>query len=299
MKPARWKDLGQGVRRALTRLREAVRPQEPAQPKSSPKLGLALGGGFARGMAHIGVIKALEKAGIPISYIAGTSVGSILAGAYASGATVEEMAAFGTKVRWHDFGKWTISKMGLASNNRLEAIVRQLFRATRFEDLRIPLAIVAADLATGKPVVFTEGVLALPIRASCAYPGLFLPIPHKGTFLVDGGLVRTVPTNSARDLGADIVLGVALNNINPAYAPRHIADVLARSFSIAMQAAEPIWRRHADLIAEPRVETFGWDAFDHTPQLIEAGEESVHKILPQLRELMGMVPVTAKPPDPA
>lgn len=290
MKPGRWKDLGEGVRRALGRLRDAVRPQEVPSPGGPPKLGLALGGGFARGMSHIGVIKALEDAQIPISFIAGTSIGSIIGGAYASGATVEEMATIGAKVRWHDFGKWTISKMGLASNKRLEALVRQLFRATRFEDLRIPLAIVATDLATGRPVVFTEGGLSLPIRASCAYPGLFLPIPHEETFLVDGGLVRTVPTISARDMGAEIVLGVALNNLNPSFTPRHIADVLSRSFTIAMQAAEPIWRRHADLIAEPQVETFGWDAFDRTPELIEAGEAAVRRVLPQLRDLMGMMP---------
>ena len=290
MKRSRWKDLGLGVRRALSRLRESIRPQDSAAPSGPPKLGLALGGGFARGMSHIGVIKALEEAGIPISFIAGTSIGSIIGGAYASGATVEEMATIGTKVRWHDFGRWTISKMGLASNKRLEALVRQLFRATRFEDLRIPLAIVATDLATGRPVVFTKGRLSLPIRASCAYPGLFLPIPHDGTFLVDGGLVRTVPAISARDMGADIVLGVALNNLDPSFTPRHIADVLSRSFTIAMQSAEPIWRRHADLIAEPQVETFAWDAFEHTPQLIEAGEAAVKKILPQLRALLGMIP---------
>jgi NTE family protein len=292
----RWKNLSQGVRRALDQLRRTVQPRPLPPPKTrEPKLGLALGGGFARGMAHIGVIKALEEAGLRIDYIAGTSVGSIIAGAYASGATVEEMTAFGTRVRWHDFGKWTFSKMGLASNNRLEALVKKLFHAAQFEDLKIPLAIIAADLATGRPVVFKKGELALPIRASCAYPGLFLPVENDGCQLIDGGLVRTVPTLSARDLGADVVLGVGLGNINPDYQPRHIAEVLARSFSIAMQAAEPIWRKHADLVVEPKVDTFAWDDFAHTPELVEAGYAATLVILPELKKLLGIEAAVSVP----
>lgn len=280
------KSMGQGLRRAWQRMAERAWLARQPLPPGEVRVGLALGGGFARGMAHIGVIKALEEANIPIRFLAGTSVGSLLAGAYASGATVEEMAAFGKAVRWHDFGKWTFSKMGLASNRRLEAIVRRLFKTKQFEDLKIPLVIIAADLATGRPVLFKEGKLAVAVRASCAYPGLFLPVEHNGTHLVDGGLVRTVPTQSVRDMGADVVVGVALNNIDPSFAPRHIADVLARSFSIAMQAAEPIWRRHADVVVEPKVEQFAWDDFEKTPELIAAGEAAVHAALPELRRLL-------------
>lgn len=284
----RWKNLSEGVRRALEQLRQTVQPHPAPQPEPREKtLGLALGGGFARGMAHIGVIKALEEAGIGIDYLAGTSVGSIIAGAYASGASVEEMTAMGEKIRWHDFGKWTFSKMGLASNNRLAALVKRFFHATQFEDLKIPLAIIAADLATGRPVIFKKGPLVLPIRASCAYPGLFLPVENDGCQLVDGGLVRTVPTQSARDLGADVVLGVALSNMNPDFTPQHIADVLARSFSIAMQAAEPIWRRYADLVVEPDVDTYAWDDFARTPALVEAGYVATQSVLPTLKKLLG------------
>ena len=148
-------------------------------------------------------------------------------------------------------------------------------------------AIIAADLATGRPVIFKKGELAVPIRASCAYPGLFLPVENDGCQLVDGGLVRTVPTLSARDMGADVVLGVALGNMNPDFQPRHIAEVLARSFSIAMQAAEPIWRRHADLVVEPKVDTFAWDDFARTPELVEAGYAATQIVLPELKKLLG------------
>lgn len=300
----KWKNLRREVREALERLRKAVQPRAkpPAPPEGLPKLGLALGGGFSRGMAHVGIIKALEEENIPVSFIAGTSIGSIIATAYASGASVEDMALFGEKIHWHDFGKWTLSKMGLASNKRLEVICRGLFKASRFEDIKIPLAVIATNLATGRPVVFKKGELVLPVRASCAYPGLFLPVEHDGMQLVDGGLVRTVPTQSARDLGADVVLGVALNNIDPSFELRHIADVLARSFSIAMQAAEPIWRGHADVVAEPRVEQYAWDDFARTRELIAAGETALRKVLPRLRELLHLpepeIEAPAKPPPP-
>ncbi len=154
----KWKNLRREVRQALERLRKAVQPRArpPAPPEGLPKLGLALGGGFSRGMAHVGIIKALEEENIPVSFIAGTSIGSIIATAYASGASVEDMALFGEKIRWHDFGKWTLSKMGLASNKRLEVICRGLFKASRFAETKIPLAIIATNLATGRPVVFKK-----------------------------------------------------------------------------------------------------------------------------------------------
>ena len=163
------------------------------RPKPAAGLGLALGGGFARGLAHIGVLKVLEENNIPVRCLAGTSIGSIIAGAYASAVSLEEVAARGRKIRWRDFGQWTFSRMGFASNQRLEVLVKSFFRATRFEDLKLPLAILASDLVRARAVVFTSGELTLAVRASCAYPGLFLPVNHNGRVLVDGMLVSGVP----------------------------------------------------------------------------------------------------------
>jgi NTE family protein len=279
--------LGRRLRRALHRLpellqRRAARTSEGTQPR----LGLALGGGFARGLAHIGVLKVLEQRGIRVDVLAGTSIGAIIAGAYASGATLEEMAAVARKVRWRDFGRWTISRMGLASNERLEALLRRIFRKLRFDELRIPLAVVATDLMAGRPVVFTAGELGLAIRASCAYPGLFLPVAFNGGWLVDGGLVSAVPTQAVTSLGAEVVVGVSLDNIQPEIEPKSLVDVLGRSFSIAQRTAEPLWREFADLVVEPKVNGFRWDDFEHADEIIAAGECAMRAAWPRLERLL-------------
>src|ERR1700675_2564587 len=143
----------------------------PAAPSQRPGLGLALGGGFARGFAHLGVLQVLEQNQIPISHIAGTSVGSILGAAYASGAPLARIIATCRTLRFRDIARWRVSRLGLASNHRLGALIERVFDSRQFEDLKIPTAIVATDLANGEPVVFTAGNLCEAIRASCAFPG--------------------------------------------------------------------------------------------------------------------------------
>ncbi|MBI4465982.1 MAG: patatin-like phospholipase family protein [Acidobacteria bacterium] len=290
MKDINWKDI---LEQAVGRIRRFAR-RLPAPRPPAPRVGLALGGGFARGLAHIGVLKVLEENGVQVSCLAGTSIGSIIGGAYASGVPLEEIAAVARRVRWKDFGNWTLSRMGLASNQRLEALVRRVFRATRFEDLKMPMAVVATDLLAGRPVVFTTGELGLAIRASCAYPGLFLPIAYDGSLLVDGGLVSEVPAAVAKKLGADIVIGVALQNLSLSEEPKSVVDVLGRSFSIAQQAAEPIWRQHADLVVEPTVSQFNWDDFGRADELMAAGADAMRAALPRLRGLLQPAPAPAE-----
>jgi NTE family protein len=296
MKDSRWKTILQG---AFGHVRRWARRPEPVPAPRQPRLALALGGGFARGLAHIGVLKVLEENQVRIHSLAGTSVGSLIAGGYASGVPLDEIQGVAGRVRWKDFGQWTLSRMGLATNQRLEAFVRRTFRALRFEDLKIPLAIVATDLLNGRAVVFTSGPLGLAIRASCAYPGLFLPVAYDGGWLVDGGLVSEVPTCVARDQGAEVVVGVALQNLQPGEAPKSVADVLGRSFSIAQQAAEPVWRECADLVVEPEVSEFRWDDFARCDQLVAAGEAAMRASLPRLRELLQPSAARAAAPRPA
>jgi len=286
MKDSRWKAILQQafghVRRWTRRPRGFEAASEPAQPR----LALAFGGGFARGLAHIGVLKVLEENRVGIHHLVGTSVGSLIAGAYASGVPLTEIRAVAGRVEWKDFGQWTLSRMGLATNQRLEAFVRRTFRALRFEDLKIPLAIVATDLLNGRAVVFTSGPLGLAVRASCAYPGLFLPVAYDGGWLVDGGLVSEVPTCVARDQGADVVVGVALQNLKFGLEPKSVVDVLGRSINIAQQAAEPVWRDCADLVVEPEVSEFRWDDFARCDELVAAGEAAMRARLPRLLELL-------------
>ena len=282
-------DWQERLRSAVDRVGDFARRQvrrAKLRRRKAPRIGLALGGGFARGLAHIGVLKVLEESQIVVHCLAGTSVGSIIAGAYASGASVEEIAAVARKVRWKDFASWTLSTMGLASNKRMEAFLKRTFRSLRFEDMKRPLAVVATDLRTGQPVVFKSGELVPAVRASCAYPGLFLPVAYQGAWLTDGGLVAAVPTRAARELGADIVIGVTLESINPSIEPQNVMDVLSRSLSIAQRTAEPVWRAYADAVVSPQVNGYRWDEFERADELMAAGEEAMRKVLPDLKRLL-------------
>jgi NTE family protein len=166
-------------------------PEIALEPPKMPKIGVALGGGFARGLAHIGVFKVLEEEKIPVDFIAGTSVGSVIGAAYASGISAKELEEIAAIVRFKDFSRWSLSRFGLFSNDKMALFLRKVLRCKTFEELRIPLAIAATDIITGEPAVFTSGDLVDPVRASCAYPGMFQPVKIGNRLLVDGLLGRS------------------------------------------------------------------------------------------------------------
>src|ERR1700683_5606250 len=197
-----------------------------------PKVGLALGGGFARGIAHIGVLRVLEENEIPIDCIAGTSVGALIAATYASGTPLDEMERQGQATRFSDFGRWTLSRMGMASNERLEHFLHKFTSAEFFSQIKLPLAIVATDLTTGESVHFKDGEIGPALRASCAYPGLFLPVEYRGRILVDGFLTEAVPTEAVRRMGATVVIAVYLEPGELKEKPRNTIEVIGRSFSL-------------------------------------------------------------------
>src|SRR5580704_1813621 len=170
----------------LRRAMRAFRSFAYANGDTRPKVGVALGGGFARGIAHIGVLRVLEAYGIPVDVICGTSVGALVAATYASGTSLGEMERQGAETRFSDFGRWTLSRMGMASNERLEFYLHKFTTKHLFREMKIPLSIVATDLLSGQSVYFTEGEIGPALRASCAYPGLFLPVECNGRTLVDG-----------------------------------------------------------------------------------------------------------------
>ncbi|MGH9713681.1 MAG: patatin-like phospholipase family protein [Candidatus Acidiferrales bacterium] len=251
-----------------------------------PKVGVALGGGFARGIAHIGVLRVLEEHEIPVDFIAGTSVGALIAAGYASGTPLEEMERQGSGTRFKDFGRWTLSRMGMASNERLEDFLQRFTTAKYFNQLKIPLCIVATDLLKGESVHFTRGEIGPALRASCAYPGLFLPVEHQGHFLVDGFLTEQVPAPAARELGADVVISVHLEPGLLDSKPRNTIEVISRSFSIIQTVANQPWRGATDVLIEPEVHHVLWDEFVKTPQLIAAGEDAAHAALPRIKQLL-------------
>jgi NTE family protein len=259
-----------------------------------PGIGLALGGGFARGFAHLGVLQVLEQNHIPISCIAGTSVGSILGAAYASGAPLARIIATCRTLRFRDIARWRVSRLGLASNHRLGDLIEQVFESRQFEDLRIPLAVVATDLNSGEPVVLTHGSLVDAIRASCAFPGLFEPVEIGTRCLADGGLVAPVPTHAARELGAEFVLGVSVG-IQDGHrgTPSNIFQVVTRAVSAAQKHQLEVWERHADLVLRPDVQSFAWDDFDRADEAIEAGAAVARQALPRIQKYLGQAAAAA------
>jgi NTE family protein len=259
---------------------------EQRPPAERPRVGLALAGGFARGIAHIGVLRVLREAGIPIDCVAGTSVGALIGAGYCAGASLDHLQKIGGTTTFADFGRWTPSWLGLATNQRMEKYLARLTPAKTFEELTIPLAIAATDINAGISVYYTRGPLATPLRASCAYPGLFVPIQFEGRILVDGFLTSPVPVEGALLLGADVVIAVYLEAGNVEQ-PRTFTDVLSRSFTIIQRHTDLAWRQQADVIIEPDVKPFVWDDFTRTPELVAAGEAAALAALPEIRAAIG------------
>jgi NTE family protein len=265
------------------------------QEIARPKIGLALGGGFARGLAHIGVLKVLEQNDIPIDFVAGTSVGALIGAAYCSGMSIKELEEIAYLVRFRDFARWTLSRLGFASNDRMALFLTKFLKARTFEELRIPFAVSATDFATGEAVVLRSGPLIDAVRASCAYPGMFLPVQLDGRLLVDGMLAHPVPCVPVRELGAERVLAVYLSahwvNLQ---GPRHVFDIIGQCFSIAQQRMCAVWQSAADMVLEPDVRGFSYDGFDHARELIASGEHAAQAALPALRSWIDR-PVVAAP----
>ena len=204
------KSLDKILRSVQAFSRELSRKAGVVETRPVPSIGLALGGGFARGMAHIGVLKVLEQEGIPVRAVAGTSVGALIGACYCSGLSSDELTQVAHSVRFTTFARWTLSRQGFASNDRMVSFLTRTLKVKTFEELRVPLAVTATDFNTGEGVVFHSGGIIDPVRASCAYPGMFLPVEIRGRYLVDGMLSHPVPTRPLREMGADRVLAVHL-----------------------------------------------------------------------------------------
>jgi NTE family protein len=270
-------------------LRQLTLPAEGRSGRSSHlppvRIGLALGGGFARGIAHAGVLKVLDQHDIPIHCVTGVSAGSIVAAAYASGAPPDEIARAGCSMRFRDVGRWRLGRLGLVGSERMNQFLKRLLKTYRFEEMRIPLGVLATDISTGQSVPFAgSGTVFDAIRASCSYPGLFQPVRHHGRLLVDGAMSMEIPAALARQLGATHVISVHLPTGGPGAPPTNVFQVLNRCFQILQSRSENNWRSETDLIIAPNVHGIDWDAFGCGPQLIKAGEAAASAALPEIEE---------------
>ena len=277
--------LGRIIRSVQAFGRELSRQPMPVVTSRPPAIGVALGGGFARGIAHVGALKVLEQEGIPISIVAGTSVGALIGAAYCSGVTLQELEDMAASIRFSNFARWTLSRCGFASNDRMISFLTRILKVKTFEELRIPLGVTATDFNTGEGVVFHSGSIIDPVRASCAYPGMFLPVQIGGRYMVDGMLSHPVPTRPLREMGADRVLAVHLRGTwANGGAPRHLFDVIGQSFAIAQDAMSSVWRQAADLVIEPDVAGFAYDDFKRAKDLIRVGEAAMRNAMPEVRK---------------
>jgi NTE family protein len=253
--------------------------------RGGPRIGLALGGGFARGIAHIGVLRAIEKNHIPIHAISGVSAGAMVAAAWASGSASQDIEKVALSMKFRDVARWTLNLRGLGSNDRMITFLTRLLKANEFEQMRIPLAIVATDLVRGKAVTFHDkGDVVLPIRASCAYPGLFQPLRYQGHLLVDGFVAMEVPAEPLLQMGCDHVISVAIPNNDGLDDYGNMFSVVSRCFQLMSARTEGSWRRYSDVVIAPPVANMTWDSFASAKMLVELGEQAAMAALPAIRK---------------
>lgn len=247
------------------------------------KLGLALGGGAARGLAHIGVLKVLEEEQIVVHFVAGTSAGSLIGSLYCAGLSWMQIKEVAEGIDWRDLVSPTWPSLGIVNPDKLEKTLNGLLRRRRFEDLPIPFRAVAVDITTGEEVVLSSGSVATAVRASCSIPGIFEPTELGGRLLVDGGLVNDVPTDVVKTMGADVVIGVDLNADRVTNRrPENVIEVFFRSLNILIHNSAQRARRVADIMVVPRLEGFAYHDLGRLDELIVEGERA-------LREQIGKV----------
>jgi NTE family protein len=264
------------------------------------KIGYALGGGGARGAAHIGVLKALEQHGILPDVVAGTSAGALVGALYAYGLKPADMEELALQLNWRELGRvtdFTMPRSGLVQGKRITTRLRSILGDIRFSDLRLPFVCVATDIITGEEAVLGEGSVADAVRASISVPGLMMPVRLGERYLVDGGLVNQVPVRTCRQMGAEYVIGVNVSP-NPADVPsrrkarRHeteesrqkapgLVKVLLQTSLISgyRQAMQDV--QYSDLVISPPVAGIGLFEFNRAAQAIAVGEEAARRALEQ------------------
>lgn len=250
------------------------------------KIGLALGGGSARGFAHIGVLKVFEEAGIKIDYVAGTSMGALIGAFYASGMKLKMMERLVRAVGRRNWMDLSFSKMGFISGRKIEQIIYLLTRRNTFEDLKIPLAVVAVDLYSGEKVIFREGLVCTAVRASISIPGYFVPVELGDKLLVDGAVLDRVPAGVAREMGADFVIAVDPGVFVQTEKINTVLDVITRSFDIMVREIVQHHIHDADVVIKPDLAGIAPSHFEKAAEAIKIGEAAARESLPYILEVL-------------
>jgi len=264
----------------------AVTPSIPvAVPQRAPRLGLALGGGAARGFAHVGVIQVLEQNGIRPDLVVGTSAGSLVAALYASGKGVAELERTALSMEEAMLTDWSLPIMGrgMLRGEALARYVRQAVDGRLIEQMTLPLGILSTDLATGQGVLFRKGDTAQAVRASSAVPGVFTPVSISGREYVDGGLVAPVPVSQARAMGAEVVLAVDISSDPQGNATSGVLGLLLQTTAIMGQSINRHELTGADIVLRPSLMGVGSADFTSRQRSIEAGRAAMQTALPRLK----------------
>ena len=252
-----------------------------------PTIGLALGAGSARGLAHIGVLKALEEEEIKIDYIAGTSAGAIIGGFYAAGLDLHMLERLATHLEWDNLTDITLPRQGLIAGDKMKEFFQLLTKRKEFSDLELPFAAVATDIEKGENVVIDSGSVAEGLRASMSVPGVFVPHKLEDRLLVDGALLNRIPTAEVRNLGADIVIGVEVSPIDSqSRAVNNIFDVIMNSIDIMQQELAQSKRVGADLLIEPDLAGIGATELERSQECINFGYQAAQENIEAIKKLI-------------
>ena len=257
----------------------------PALSKRAPRIGLALGGGAAKGFAHVGVIAVLEEAGLRPDYLVGTSAGSLVAALYASGKSSAELQKTAMSMEEATIADWMLPLVGrgVFRGDALGRFVNESVGGRLIEDMRIPLGVVATDLGSGQAVLFQRGDTGTAVRASSAVPAVFVPVKINGRDYVDGGLVAPVPVRYARQMGAELVIAVDISTAPEDSATKDTLQILLQTFSIMGKSINQHELREADIVVRPSLIGLKSADFSARQRAIDAGRAAMLAALPALR----------------
>lgn len=272
--------------------------QKPADPPpAKPVIALALGGGAAKGFAHIGVIKALEAQGIVPDIIVGTSAGSVVGAMYASGKNGFELQQLAISLDESTVSDWSLPDRGVLKGDALASFINKAVNNATIEKLPKKFGAVATDLASGEPIVFRSGDTGTAVRASSSVPGVFQPVSIRGREYVDGGLVSPVPVRFAREMGADFVIAVDISNKPQATKTRSSIDILLQTFAIMGQSLNRSELPMADVIIRPDISQLASADFKTRHQAVLEGEKAATQALPALKAKLEKLQAPARRPN--
>ncbi len=249
-------------------------------------IGVALGGGGALGMAHVGVLAAFVENDIPIDCIAGTSAGALVATGYAFGMSTEEMKAVAAKLNWSHISGFPNSLLGFASNHSIEVDVEAYIGKKGIEQANIPLAIVVTDIEDGERVVLRRGRAALAVRASTCIPGIFVPVEIDGRKFVDGGLTENLPLSPLREMNAEIRIGINVVRWHARKEVKNVIDVMTNTISILASHQRHLVPQNVDILIEPDLSAYTPSDFKKNAEIIEEGYRATIAKVPEIKEMM-------------